>query len=107
MEPVVQLQMPLPMDAIRIYCKKWRIREFAVFGSILREDFTDKSDIDVLVTFAEDVRYSLFDLVRMNNELESILGREVDLMTRRSVEQSTNPIRRHEILASSKVIYGA
>jgi uncharacterized protein len=97
----------LPMDAIRAYCQKWNIREFAVFGSVLREDFSDASDIDVLVTFAEGVRYTLFDLARMGDELEAILGRGVDLIDRRALETSPNYIRRREILRTARVIYAA
>lgn len=97
----------LPMDAIRAYCQKWRICEFAVFGSVLRDDFNDESDIDVLVTFADDTRYTLFDLAHMGDELEAILGREVDLIDRRAIETSPNYIRRREILSTFEVIYAA
>ena len=101
------LQIALPMAQIRAYCEKWHICELAVFGSALRQDFREDSDIDVLVTFAEDVCYSLFDLIRMGDELEGILGRSVDLIDRRAIETSPNYIRRREILSTSKVIYAA
>ena len=101
------LQIVLPMAQIRAYCEKWHICELAVFGSVLRQDFREDSDIDVLATFEEDVRYSLFDLVRMVDELEGILGRSVDLIDRRAIEVSPNYIRRREILSTSKVIYAA
>ena len=94
-------------DAIRNYCQKWKIRELAVFGSVLRDDFREDSDIDVLVTFADDVRYTLFDLAHMGDELEAILGRSVDLIDRRAIEKSRNYIRRREILNTSEVIYAA
>jgi predicted nucleotidyltransferase len=98
-------QLDLPMDAIRAYCEKWHIVEFALFGSILRADFNDESDIDVLFRFADDVRYTLFDLVYMNDELEAILGRKVDLIDRLAIEESPNYIRRKEILSTSEVVY--
>lgn len=101
------LHMELPMAAIRAYCARWRIREFAVFGSVLREDFGPASDLDVLVTFADEVRYTLLDLVRMSDELEALLGRPVDLLTRKGVEESPNYLRRREILGSAEVIYAA
>ena len=104
---VLPTQIVLPMEAIHAYCEKWGIREFALFGSILREDFHEDSDVDVLVTFAEDVRYGLFDLVRMENELVLIFEREVDLIDRQSVEASENYIRRKEVLGTAEVIYGA
>ncbi len=98
-------QITLPLTEIRTYCERWHISEFAVFGSVLRSDFTAKSDIDVLVTFAEDVRYTLFDLVHMADELEAILGRPVDLLDRKAVETSANYIRREEILGTAEIIY--
>lgn len=99
------LRIALPEKAIRTYCQKWGIRELAVFGSVLRDDFTDQSDVDVLLTFAPDARHTLFDLARMGDELEAILGRKVDLLTRKSVEESPNYIRRSSILDSAQVVY--
>jgi len=101
------MKLALPQDQIEAYCRRWKITELAVFGSVLREDFHDDSDVDVLVTFAPEARWSLFDLVTMQDELKAILGREVDLMTRKGVEQSRNPIRRESILGSARPIYQA
>ena len=93
------------LGAIRTFCHAWGIIEFALFGSVLRDDFRPDSDIDVLVQFREDVRYSLFDLVQMGDQLEQILGRSVDLLDRKAIEQSANYLRRTSILCSSKVMY--
>ena len=87
------------------FCRRWRISEFALFGSVLRDDFDADSDLDVLVTFAPDADWSLWDHVQMEHELESLLGRSVDLLTRRSVEQSHNWLRRQEILSTAEVVY--
>ncbi len=95
----------LPMDAIRAYCQKWGIFEFALFGSILRDDFDDESDIDVLVQFREGVRYNLSDLIQMGNELETIFGRDVDLIDKQAIASSRNYLRRKIILDSAQVIY--
>lgn len=81
--------------------------ELALFGSVLREDFSPRSDVDVLVTFAEGSHHGLFDLVDMQEELETILGRKVDLVSRRGVETSRNPYRRRAILDSAPVVYAA
>jgi len=99
-------QIILPLDAISDYCERWQIVEFALFVSVLRDDFSADSDIDVLVTFAEDFRYTLFTLEQMETELEAILGHVVDLIDRRAVEESPNYIRRNEILGTAQVIYG-
>jgi predicted nucleotidyltransferase len=97
----------LPMDKIAAFCRKWNVAELSLFGSALRDDFAPDSDIDLLVTFAEDADWSLLDHAQMELELIEILGREVDLLTRRSVERSQNPIRRRAILESARRIYRA
>lgn len=107
MSDAIATNIALPMQAIRAFCEKWGIMEFALFGSVLGGDFTEDSDIDVLVQFYPDRRHTLFDLVAMNDELETIFGRKVDLLTRAGVEQSPNYIRRHAILSSAVVIYAA
>lgn len=95
----------IPRKKIVEFCHKWKVREFSVFGSVLRDDFHSDSDVDVIVDFEPDAKRSLFDMVSMTDELKEIFGREVDLMTRRSVEQSRNYIRRKAILSSMEVVY--
>jgi predicted nucleotidyltransferase len=89
------------------FCHRWKITELALFGSVLRDDFTPQSDVDVLVRFTPNSGHGLFDLVRMQDELAEILGRPVDLVTRSAVEQSRNELRRKLILESAEVIYAA
>jgi predicted nucleotidyltransferase len=98
-------RITIPQDKIISFCKNWGITKFAVFGSVLRDDFASDSDIDILVTFRPDVKYGFADLAAMERELEVILGREVDLGTRRSVEEDPNYLRRRAILNSAQVIY--
>lgn len=74
---------------------------------MLRDDFRPESDIDVLVTFAKDAEHSLFDLVHMEDELKTIFGRNVDLVSRRGIEASRNYMRRNAILSLTEVIYAA
>lgn len=77
----------------------------ALFGSVLREDFQPDSDVDILVTFSRDTHWSLFDLIRMQDEIKQVLGREVDLVERTSVESNPKYIRRKNILQNLQVIY--
>ena len=102
-----EIKIELPRDTIADFCRRWRISELALFGSALRDDFRPDSDIDVLVTFASDAAWSLLDHARMQDELRAILKRNVDLISRRGIELSRNPIRRKAILGSAKVIYAA
>ena len=99
--------LDVPKEKIADFCKGWKITEFALFGSVLREDFSPESDIDVLVTFAPNAPWSLLDHVDMQDELKIIFGRKVDLVSRRGIERSRNYIRRKEIIESAEVIYAA
>src|SRR5947209_4896339 len=98
-------RIPLDQEQIAAFCRKWQITEFALFGSVLRDDFGPESDVDVLVTFAPEARYSLFDLVDMEQELQQIFGREVDLVEKIAVERNENYIIRKHILRSLEPIY--
>jgi len=102
-----RIQIDISRERIAAFCRKWCVREFAVFGSVLREDFGPASDVDVMVQFDPQAHRTLFDLVEMQDELREIFGREVDLLTRRGVEQSRNYIRKKEILSTAEVIYAA
>lgn len=95
----------LPMNEIAQFCRRWQIQELAVFGSALRPDFNSESDIDFIVNFEENADWSLLDHVRMQQELQTILGRDVDLVTKRAVEKSQNWLRRKEILSTASVIF--
>jgi predicted nucleotidyltransferase len=92
---------------IERFCQKWQVTELALFGSALRDDFRTNSDVDLLVSFAKDATWSLFDLVTMEDELSTLLGREVDLVERSALEHSENYIRRRHILASAEPFYVA
>ena len=100
------LQIDLPAEALAAFCQKWQIVRLEVFGSALRDDFQPDSDIDFLATFAPESRWSLFDHVAME-ELKALLGRDVDLVSRSTVEKSHNPYRQKSILESACTIYSA
>ena len=102
-----RIAVDLPPEEVRAFCEKWSVRELALFGSIVGGSFGNESDVDVLVTFAQDVQRGLFDLVEMQRELEHLLGRQVDLLTREGVERSSNHLHRKAILDSAQVIYAA
>lgn len=106
----VEASIALDLDrtAIEAYCRKWRITELSLFGSVLRpNEFRDDSDVDVLVTFENAARWTLFDLVRMRDELKTIVGRDVDLVEKVAVERSPNYIRRRHILENQRTFYVA
>ncbi|MFH0765360.1 MAG: nucleotidyltransferase domain-containing protein [Calditrichota bacterium] len=100
------LKTPSGFDSenLSILCRKWKIKELALFGSALREDFGPDSDVDLVVKFHPDAHWSLWDFYDLQNELESIFKREVDLV---EIEGVTNPLRRKNILNSMKVVYAA
>ena len=91
-------------QAVAGFCKKWKIAEMALFGSVLSDDFNPDSDIDVLVTFNPEAQWSLWDFPQMQDELKAIFGREVDIVEKDALK---NPFRRHAILATKQVVYVA
>ncbi len=95
------------MDQIAAYCRRWKIKELALFGSVLTERFRPDSDVDVLVTFAPDSGWTLFDFVRAERELSTIVGRQVDLVDRRAIERNRNPFITQSILQSAQIVYVA
>lgn len=95
----------LPIEQIETFCQKWQIVEFALFGSVLREDFRPDSDLDVLVTFHPDAPWGIFELVEIEQELAQLVDRDVDLLEKQVIEKSDNHIRREAILTTAKVLY--
>jgi predicted nucleotidyltransferase len=97
------------LDPARItaFCRKWRMAEMSLFGSVFRDDFGPDSDVDFLVTFEPEAQHSFPELDQMEGELAELVGRRVDLVERRLVEQSENYIRRRAILNSAERIYAA
>lgn len=91
-------------DEIADFCQRWRVRELAVFGSALRDDFGPASDVDVLVVLDPDAHHGYFDLIRMREELAGLFGRDVDLVERDGL---VNPIRRRSILSQRQLLYAA
>lgn len=88
------------------FCDRWHITEFALFGSVLREDFQpETSDIDVLVSFAPDARKGLFEWLDMKEELEQLFQRNVDFVSKAAIEESHNWLRKRNILNSAQIIY--
>ena len=100
-------QIQFDRQRIAEFCRRWKITEFALFGSVLRDDFRPDSDVDVLVRFEPAARHSLFDLGHMQDELKAIFGHDVDLVDRRAVESSENYIRRRHILSTAEAIHVA
>ena len=101
---IVRDRLGVDPQKIDDFCRKWRIHELALFGSVLREDFRADSDVDFLLDWQEPLEWSLWDFIAMKEELSRIVGREVDLVSRRTLD---NPFRRDPILRSRQVIYAA
>ena len=103
-------ESPPSLDEIKSrlapFCRRHGISRLEVFGSLARGESHLGSDIDLLVTFQPGVNIG-WDFFDLNKEIEELLGREVDLLTRRSVEQDENAIRRRAILESTREIYTA
>ncbi len=99
-----QLPIDVNPEELNSFCRKWRVRELALFGSVVRGDFGPDSDVDVLVSFEPGAPWSLWDLGEMVEELQGLFGRTVDLVEKEALR---NPYRRRAILAEHQVIYAA
>ena len=102
---MIQAPGTFPENEIVEFCRRWKIRELSLFGSIVRNDFGPESDIDILVDFDDDARWSLFDHIQMQRELAELLGRKVDLISKRAVMESGNRLIRQEIQQTAQVIF--
>ena len=103
----VHPRIALTPAQLEAFCRKWKIERLELFGSALRDDFSDDSDLDFLATFEPGVEWSFHDDLHMQEELAALVGRPVDLVERRLVEASRNYIRRRSILNSALALYAA
>jgi len=95
------IAIDIDKDRLRDFCRRWRITEFALFGSVTRpEEFRADSDVDVLVSFDRGASWTLYDLMDVRDQLAAMFGRDVDLLERAGVETMKNYLRRDEILRS-------
>jgi len=92
---------------IESFCAKWRIRELSMFGSAISGGLKPQSDVDLLVTFEDGAAWTFFDFAAMQDEMEELFGRKVDLVSRKGLESSRNHIRKDAILSSAQVLYAA
>ena len=94
----------IDQDRITDFCRRWKVAEFSLFGSVLREDFDpDRSDVDILIEFLPDHGHDLVDLVFMKEELEAMFQRPVDLLTKPALK----PRLQQAILDSAQILYAA
>ena len=103
----VRERIELSNEQLEVFCRKWKIARLELFGSALRDDFSNESDIDLLYSLRPEAGWSLFDHVHAEEELGEVLGRRIDLVSRRAVEETENWIRRKHILGSAELIYAA
>lgn len=91
-------------EALREFCRRRKVTEFAIFGSAVRDDFGPESDVDVLVRLAPDAPWTVSTWLDMQRELESLFQRRVDLIERDAVEHSDNRFRKRAILSSAVML---
>ncbi|MEP0917543.1 nucleotidyltransferase domain-containing protein [Leptolyngbya sp. DQ-M1] len=88
------------------FCQRWQVAELSLFGSVLRDDFNSESDISA-ISYQPTAKRGLFEKLQMQDELESLFQRKVDLVSKKAIEQSPNWLRRKNILSTAEVIYVA
>lgn len=95
-------QLTVDRKRIESFCRKWKIKELSLFGSVLTDNFRLESDVDVLVVYEENSRHDIWDHLHAEEELSEILGRNVDLVQKKAVR---NPFRRRHILDNREIVY--
>lgn len=102
---MVAPNLPIPTAGLAEFCRKWRITELSLFGSVLRDDFGPGSDVDVLVVFDDEAKWDYFDWPNMQDDLSRLFGgRRIDLVERKTLR---NPFIRHDVLTTRRVVYAA
>ena len=101
---MTRARIDIPMEKIADFCRKWKVKEFSLFGSVLRGDFRPDSNVDVLVELEPGHGWELYEWVDMIEELKAIFGRQVDLVEKAGLR---NPFRRHSILTAREVLFAA
>jgi predicted nucleotidyltransferase len=94
----------LDYNDIVLLCEKYSINELSIFGSSIRDDFTQSSDVDILVSFVNNSEITLFDIMDLERELSQVFKRDVDVVEKESLK---NPIRKNRILSTREIIYAA
>ena len=101
MDARLRSRLGLPLDQVGAFCRRWRIEAFALFGSILRDDFNESSDVDVLVRWSPSAEWSVLDHLRMERELGELLGRRVEIVSWRALDERATPAARAEIVGTA------
>jgi predicted nucleotidyltransferase len=104
MEKLHKNGIALNYNDIAGICKKYFIIELSIFGSSIRDDFNEDSDIDILVSFDTGKEITLFDIMDIEKEFSQLLKRDVDIVEKEALK---NPIRKDRILSTREIIYAA
>ncbi len=99
------MKVQVNREALGAFCRERGIARLELFGSALREDFREDSDVDLLCTLRTEVKCGLFEWVALKLDLEKFFGRRVDLVSRWAIERSRNPYRKHAILSTAVPVY--
>ena len=91
------------ISVIEEFCRRYPVRELAVFGSALREDFANSSDLDLLVEFEPNAEVGFMTLSKMQRELSKIFNRQVDLVPKEGLKLKI----RRAVLSSARVLYAS
>lgn len=99
------IRQPVAKEQIEAFCREYGVAEFSLFGSILRDDFSSESDVDVVIALESGRTLTVEIYLAMRDQLSAMFGgREIDLVQKRLLK---NPFRRREILTTRRVLYAA
>ena len=98
---LVRKRIQIDEERLAEICRQFHVQELALFGSVLRDDFRNDSDIDVLVEYEPDAVVGLFHHFKLEEALEQVLGRNVDLIPKGGLRS----ILKDEVLRTAEIIY--
>jgi predicted nucleotidyltransferase len=98
------IRIDVPMKQIEAFCRKYGVQEFSLFGSVLRNDFSPQSDVDVMLAFKPGYGFTFENTPDIQDELETMFGRAVDVIEKGRIR---NPFRRQAIMNSYRIIHAA
>jgi len=103
MAEMIFSRIRIPERKIKEFCRQYQVQRLALFGSVLNDDFSADSDIDILVVFEPSARVTFMTLGRMKRELAEMFQRPVDLVP----QEGLKPVIREAVLSSAQVMYAS
>jgi len=99
----INSRLQVPFEPLKALCERFAVKELALFGSAIGKDFTETSDVDILVEFKPEAEIGFIELAKMQRELSALLQRSVDLVPKKGLKEKI----RDSVISSAETLYAA